>query len=189
MTLKRYWIGVFVLGLLCGGVGFLLKNTLGWEGPLVQIVILVPGLAVLFYLWRRKADEKRAETEVNWRDTARLALFGSFAVLGIVMTQTTPQGSPPFFIGFVVFVIALIFIVPACIAHMNRHIPKRPRASQVRGDRWGALVTLQIALIGGLLDFIDILSLSGAQVGFAAACTGVLVGISVQAWDEWQAAR
>ena len=66
---------------------------------------------------------------------------------------------------------------------------ERAQANQRKSEKWAFLATLETALILGLIDFQNIIDLSGAFVGICAGVAGILTGLLVQAWLEWRDSR
>ena len=129
---------------------------------------------------------------IHWHYLA-LALAGSGMFAALVLLQR--QQSLPLFLLLVASLGLGLWLAARqnSLRILYKQNPalfdERAKANQRKAERWGFVAALEVAVILGWLDWMHIIALSGAFVGFGAAFAGVMAGVLTQAWLEWRDAR
>ena len=92
------------------------------------------------------------------------------------------------FIGLLWMVIAVMrYVVWIAATHKNPALAdERMRFNVKKSHKWAFIACFNVATILGFIDFNGWLALSGAAVGFAAAISGIFIGLASQMWFETQ---
>lgn len=169
----RFLIG---LGLISGALAVVLSALTGVGVEWILPILLGLGAAALLRLRPAPAPARIGKA---WPGQALMATGGWLLAAGLWAGLALPVA--PLHAGAAVATGALAALWG--LTRVLRHgAPSLAEAEMTaRAARLGATVTLQVALIGGLLDFLDALPLSGAQVGLGAATLGLLVGATANA--------
>lgn len=192
----RFITTAVILGLVTAGIVEVVEVNTGWRQDWVMPVVL----AALIGLWAwyefryaRVSTASPVSSENLHRVLFQLAVALLSFVLGMVGVSWL-SGSYVF-IPAAFAVIGLIAFVPAMVRWMAfikaaRENPtlmdERIIENAGKSERWAFLASLEIALILGMVDHLDVLPISGATVGFSVAISGVFTGVASQAYFEWR---
>lgn len=164
------------LGLICGALGAGFSAATGVALTWVLPILLGLGMAAVLRLRPMPAQGGSGKA---WPGQVLLASGGWLLAAGLWAGVALPVA--PLYAGAAAATGALAGLWGLARV-LRQGAPSLAEAEMTaRAARLGATVTLQAALIGGLMDFLDILPLSGAQVGLCAATLGLLCGATANA--------
>lgn len=174
---------IFGMGLMAGIMSVGLATLTGVKVEWIAPVLLGLGAAVVIRIGPGAATRHGPA----WPGAVLLALGGWLFVFGLYLAWASPMEP---WRGLLVSLAGVALGLPGMLRLIRAG--RRTHAEAMahvlhRANQVGGMIVLQTALLGGLLDFLDVMRLSGAQVGFAAAVLGVLIGLSAQAALMWRA--
>jgi len=196
MTLKHFFVYIVISAL--ASVGF---QILTWSTPLSPTVVslftapLAMGamLLTMRFRWLPKPSTDTITEDSREKILLEMAAGIGVIAIGLAGWHWLSGGLhyTAIFIGAIGFFVMLHagsrFMVWWHAARENPALnDERVSGNTHKADRWGLLAGVEVATILGLLDYTDILPLSGAAVGFSAMISFILVGILANLWLEWK---
>lgn len=167
---------LFGLGLTCGALAFALSALTGVGVEWILPILLGLGTAALLRLRPATAAVRPGRA---WPGQALMATGGWLLAGGLWAGLALPVDALHAGGAVATGGLAALWGLTRVLRHGAPSLAEAEMTA--RAARLGATVTLQVALIGGLLDFLDVLTLSGAQVGLGAATLGLLTGATANA--------
>ena len=184
---------------ILAGLLMLITQKMGFDSgkvlPLVVIAAIMPVVTLSNRFWPPKPIITPPQPDhLHWHFLG-MASAGAGMVSALILLRINPEQSLIWW-GLLIASIALglwLEIRQNALKLARKQNPalfdERAQANQRKSEKWAFLATLETALVLGLVDFQDIVSLSGAFVGISAGVAGILTGLLVQAWLEWRDSR
>lgn len=185
-----------ILGLVTAGIVEVAEENTGWRPDWLMppVVAALIGGWVWYEFRHGRVPAARPENSENLhRILLHMAIVFLVLILGMVGISWLSE--PYKFISAGIAAFGLVAAVPVTLRWINlikaardnpALIDERILENAGKSERWAFLASLEIALILGMVDHLDVLPISGATVGFSVAIGGVFTGIGSQAYFEWR---
>ena len=196
MPKVKFILTSIIIGLIAVGFSELLQRITNWRGDW----IMPPLMAVWIggWLWYESRHSHATAVQNQDADCLHWTLFQMAAgllvfIMGMVGLNLISE--PYKFVAGGIGVLGFIGAIPAVVRYNEfikaaRHAPalmdERIAENAGKSERWAFLACFEIALILGMIDYLDMVQITGATVGFSAGVGGVFVGIMAQAYYEWR---
>jgi len=194
----RFMLLSIVAGVLAALLGLIAQKLGHDSGNLMPFLVAIITLSIIMLTNRHwppaKISPPPTPDNLHWHYLG-LAGASTGMVGAAVLLKTNPDQSMIEGVVFMASVVAGLWFASRqnALQLARKNDPslfdERAQANQRKSEKWAFLVALETALILGLVDFLNIASLSGAFVGFSAGAAGIFTGMLAQAWLEWRDTR
>lgn len=196
MLTARFVGKAIILGIVAAALGWGVCFVTGWQSTIIQPLLV--GVLISGWLFYEIKDASPEPQQPDGRDHLLriiIQMAGAFIVAfaGLISAQWA-DGIVKTGL-YALMAIGLICGLPIVARYNNwlknaRNDPtlfdERVSRNMAKSEKWAFLICMETALTMGVMDYLNVVQLSGAIVGFTAASLGIASGLFLQGWYEWQ---